>query len=108
MAGYSLECALKACVLRRIEETGIIFIDKKFAASCWTHNLEELVRLADLEAARISAGLIDPNLENHWQTAKTWTEVSRYRQWTEIEAEGLVRAVADPNDGVLRWLKNYW
>jgi hypothetical protein len=32
LAGYAIECGLKSCVLVRVENTGIIFEDKKFAS----------------------------------------------------------------------------
>ena len=34
LAGYAVECALKACVMAYIERTGIIFEDKKYAEKC--------------------------------------------------------------------------
>jgi hypothetical protein len=52
LVGYALECALKSCVLARVEQTGIIFEDKKFAEKCWTHDLETLVKQADLVSDR--------------------------------------------------------
>ena len=48
LAGYALECGLKACILARIEKTGAIFVDKKFSEKCFTHRLEDLIDLAGL------------------------------------------------------------
>lgn len=31
LLGYAVETALKACILKFVEETGVIFSDKKFA-----------------------------------------------------------------------------
>ena len=36
LVGYAVETALKACILKFVEDTGIIFTDKKFAEKCWT------------------------------------------------------------------------
>ena len=52
LAGYAVECGLKACVLAFVERTGVIFQDKKFLEKCWTHDLETLVKAADLEVTR--------------------------------------------------------
>jgi HEPN domain-containing protein len=69
LAGYSLECALKSCVLAYIEKTGIIFEDKKFAEKCWTHDIEELVKQAGLIAERGMAVQQNPNLDQNWVIA---------------------------------------
>jgi hypothetical protein len=53
MAGYALECALNSCILKLIDDTGLIFKDKKYLdklAKCWTHDLEQLLDLAELTA----------------------------------------------------------
>jgi hypothetical protein len=47
LAGYAVECALKACVLGFVEKTGVIFEDRKYAERCCTHDLEDLPQLAD-------------------------------------------------------------
>jgi HEPN domain-containing protein len=39
LAGYAVECGLKACVLAFVERTGVIFEDRKYAEKCWTHDL---------------------------------------------------------------------
>lgn len=108
LAGYSLECALKSCVLAYIERTGIIFEDKKFAEKCWTHDIEELVRQADLTVERGKAIGANPKLSDSWQIAKDWSELSRYQTSTQLQAEELFNALTDANDGVLPWIKAYW
>ena len=53
MAGYALECAPKSCILKLIDDTGLIFKDKRYLdklAKCWTHDLEQLLDLAELTA----------------------------------------------------------
>src|SRR6266545_3010776 len=52
LAGYAVECGLKACVLARVGiSPEVIFGARRFSERCWTHDLEELVRLADLAGA---------------------------------------------------------
>lgn len=108
VAGYALECALKSCVLTYIERTGIIFEDKKYGQKCWTHDIEELVRLADLTVERDKAVSTNAKLGQNWMTAKDWSELSRYRMSSQIQAEKLFIALIDNTDGVLPWVKNYW
>ncbi len=66
LAGYAVECGLKACVLAFVERTGVIFQDKKFLEKCWTHDVEALVRAADLEATRLRDISANPNLSANW------------------------------------------
>lgn len=42
LSGYAVECGLKACILAHVEKTGVIFLDKKFGETCWTHDLTAL------------------------------------------------------------------
>lgn len=108
LAGYALECALKSCILSRVERTGIIFEDKKFVEKCWTHDLDELVEQADLMK---SLGLdisANPQIGANWSIAKDWSVDSRYNATTQSRAEELFNAISDTPDGVLQWVKNYW
>jgi len=108
LAGYSVECALKACILARIERTGVIFQDKKFAEKCWTHDLEELVKHSGLSVKRDKATGTNANLERNWSLVKDWDETSRYRLSTEELADKLFNAIDDKTDGVLPWIRNLW
>ena len=108
VAGYALECALKSCVLAYVERTGIIFEDRKFAEKCWTHDLETLVKQADLITERGLAIAANAQLGTNWLIAKDWSEATRYRLSTQQQAEELFDAITDNADGVLQWVKNHW
>lgn len=108
LVGYAVETALKACILKFVEETGVIFTDKKFAEKCWTHRFEDLVKQADLEPKRGRDIGTNPNLGGFWGVVEAWTEVSRYEQKTETEARDLFDAVTNNPDGVFRWIQQYW
>lgn len=49
LLGYAVETGLKACILKFVEESGVIFRDRKFAERCWTHRIDHLVMQADLD-----------------------------------------------------------
>jgi HEPN domain-containing protein len=106
LAGYAVECALKACIakLMRAEE----FPDKGFAEKCWTHNLPQLLGLADLKTDFTAAMLADSDLQDNWDIVKEWTESSRYARKTKADATGLFEAITDNKHGVLSWLKPRW
>jgi HEPN domain-containing protein len=109
LAGYAVECGLKSCVLRRLSAAPeLIFLDKRFSEKCWTHDLEDLLALADLVSARDIAVAANSALDTNWQTVKEWNEQDRYRIKTETEARNLVLAVSDIANGVLTWIKGHW
>jgi HEPN domain-containing protein len=111
-AGYSVECALKSCVLARMIHTAWVFEEKWNARDCLTHDLNELIRLADLtndlNARRAASAASGDLFDSNWKTVVKWQVTSRYASRTEAEARDLFAAMTHRPDGVLRWLKNYW
>lgn len=106
LAGYAVECALKACIakLTRADD----FPDKGFASKCYTHVIEELVDLAGLRPQRDADVKASAARFANWNTARGWSEASRYTQKSEADARALYVAVTDPADGVLPWIKVRW
>jgi hypothetical protein len=108
LAGYAAECGLKACIMAHVEATGIIFEDRKFAEKCWTHDLEDLIILADLKGTLDTDIAANPVLAFNWGGASSWTETSRYEQKTQLEAQTLYDAINHVPNGVLPWLRRHW
>jgi len=106
LAGYAVECGLKACIAKLTNQDD--FPDKKLAQDCFTHNVEDLVRLAGLTYQLKASGTANPTFAAYWLVAKDWNEQARYQQWTEPQARELFAAVTDPTNGVLSWIKNRW
>lgn len=106
LAGYAVECALKACIARLTKADD--FPDKAFADKCWTHDLERLVVLAGLKDERDGATRADPVLEGNWGTVKDWNESSRYARSTKTDAQDMLDAINDNRHGVLPWIKSHW
>jgi len=107
LAGYAVEVALKACIIKTIMATDA-FPEKKFSENCWTHDLGRLIDLAGLRLAWDAAIQADPKLSGNWGLAKQWSEKTRYHRVTELEAQGLYDAVSDAAHGVLTWIKTQW
>ena len=108
LAGYAVECGLKACVLAYVERTGIIFQDKRSAEKCYTDDLQALVKAADLDAPfglDISA---NPAPGSNWEIVAKWSVDGRYQARSEAEALALYQAVTDHANGVLRWIRIRW
>ena len=107
LAGYSVECALKACIakLTRVHD----FPDRDFARDIYTHKLAILVGLAELDKARIEKCKASPTFDLHWRRVKFWSEESRYDTFNgQPEARDLIRAISDNQEGVLPWIKLHW
>lgn len=108
LLGYAVETGLKACILKFVEESGVIFRDRKFAERCWTHRIDHLVMQADLEPARGQDVCANPTRGGYWGIVEAWTEASRYEQKTESDARDLYEAVTNDPDGVIQWIRQHW
>jgi hypothetical protein len=105
LAGYAVECALKACIAKRTQRHDF---PEKIVDASHAHNLKELVRIANLESLRHDAGRTDPKFDENWVIVQSWSEQSRYVRHPPASAQELVDAGADSNHGVMRWIKRYW
>jgi hypothetical protein len=104
LAGYGIECALKACIITMLQHSDS-WPEQNFSKQCWTHDLNVLAKNAGLENALKNAGAVTVN----WQLVKDWTEESRYKHGGDpLVVNQFHQAITDPNDGVLQWLKVRW
>lgn len=106
LAGYAVECALKACVSRQTREYD--FPDRNLVGQMYTHDLEKLIKVAGLHRDLEERMRGDAQFAVNWAIVKDWTEDSRYRTHEEALANDLVNAIADSDSGVLAWLKLHW
>jgi len=106
LAGYAVECALKACIAKGFgaEE----WPDKQFVVECHSHDILKLVRLAGVDAARVADSTANPNLGANWNFVKDWNERSRYERHSLAKAQRLFDAITHVTDGVLPWIKARW
>lgn len=109
LAGYAVECGLKACVLARVAaKPEVIFEDRKFSEKCWTHSVGELVKQADLEGIRAADAAANPLLAKNWLLVKDWKEQVRYQTTSHQKAKKLYAALADQPNGVMQWIRAHW
>ncbi|MDQ2835396.1 MAG: DNA-binding protein [Acidobacteriota bacterium] len=106
LSGYSVECALKACFAKSIKRYD--FPDLKRSGKIFTHKLDELAKLANLDRDLTIATRADPKLQGSWSLVCNWTEESRYSVWTKTDAEEMIRAITGKRDGVLSWIRRRW
>lgn len=104
LAGYAVECALKACIAKSTERYE--FPDKARVNASYTHDLDKLLYVAGLDKALKEA--TGRQLASNWKVVQQWSEDTRYERRAEADARAFVQAVGEREDGVLRWLEIRW
>jgi len=107
LAGYAVELALKACVIKRLMATDG-FPPKDFSRDCYTHDLAKLIDLSGLTTNFTVARTADAELRKNWLVTRKWSEEMRYHLVAEVEARALFNAIADAAHGVLTWVRTHW
>jgi HEPN domain-containing protein len=102
LAGYAIECALKACIAKSTRRHD--FPDRKLDLGSHTHNLKELLKLAQMEPLLE----LEPRMEAPWKFVQEWSEESRYRAYSEHQARQLLDAIANRKNGVMPWITRHW
>jgi hypothetical protein len=101
-----VECALKACIAKGTQRHD--FPEKKSVDASYTHDLNALIKVANLEAVRAEEAGKDPVFRNYWDVVKQWSEHSRYRRHTPEMAVALIEAISSKRHGLIVWIKRYW
>lgn len=107
LAGYAVECALKACICRNTRESDF---PPKDGNKYYIHDLNKLLGLAELVDAVEQRFKVDQRLEGYWNVVKDWNVDSRYGSGSDAEtkARDLFEAITDAERGVFQCLSNYW
>lgn len=106
LAGYSIECALKACIAKRTQLHD--FPEKKLVNDSHTHDIGKLLQLAELKADFDLQIEVDPSMKSKLDTVQEWNESSRYQKKSQIDAESLLEAIEDADGGFLPWIRQRW
>ena len=107
LVGYSVECALKACIAKQTRRYD--FPNKQIAPKVFTHDLEVLVRLAGLENDLKHDMSANPALQLNWTIVKDWSEEVRYDlSITRAQVRDLYSACTRRKNGVLTWIRGRW
>jgi hypothetical protein len=106
LAGYAVECGLKSKLARQFKASTTPL--KSLVNDIHVHDLQKLVRLADMDASLRSLIDADPEFEVAWSVVKDWSETSRYRTWNEREARDMVDSVSGRSHGVMKWVRRHW
>jgi HEPN domain-containing protein len=103
LAGYSLECALKAKIASGFRENEIPELRR--VQRIYTHDLSSLLDISGLKDELDVEIKASSELREYWTIAKAWSEQARYEIWTQERASAMLEAVGD-DKGLLRWLLN--
>jgi hypothetical protein len=107
VAGYAVECALKACIAKLTNQDDFPR-DRKFVEDCYNHDLERLLKAAGLKPALDAETAAKPVFATNWGIVKDWKESSRYEQKTQAEARALYDAITNVPEGILPWIRLRW
>jgi AbiV family abortive infection protein len=107
LSGYAVELAIKACIIKHLMGRDA-FPSKDLSKNCYTHSVQDLIKVADLEVTLTRARSLDVDLEANWSTVKDWSEQKRYHLIEQSDAESLYNAISDAKSGVLPWIKTHW
>ncbi len=105
LGGLAVECALKACIAKKTRRYEFP-ADAKYAHKVYTHELTELLKLAELTGQLEKDTKTKPQLATNWGVVKGWNISSRY-ETSKLNGRDMVAAV-NASDGVLQWIKLYW
>jgi HEPN domain-containing protein len=106
LAGYAVECALKACIAKRTREYD--FPEKKLVNDSHTHDLGKLLQLAELMGELDAVVQDDPSMRSILETVQDWSETSRYERKTVAGAFALLTAIENEEGGLLPWIRLRW
>lgn len=108
LAGYAVECALKASIAKKTR--AFDFPPKvKIVTELYKHDLTILIKMAELEFALKDEIKSVPEFATNWAVVKDWSEQARYETKIEPKPAGdLYTAIANDSNGVLSWLKKHW
>ncbi len=106
LAGYAVEFALKAIIVRRIERH--VLPEPGFFRDVYHHDLDRLVGVANLRVELDRARRASARFNTNWSIVGAWSVESRYEIIDRQLSTALVRAVGESSAGILPWLQKYW
>jgi HEPN domain-containing protein len=106
LAGYAVECALKACIAKRTQQYD--FPDKKVVERSFSHDLVGLLNPADLNGLRDIEARASREFQTYWDIVTRWSEQSRYKISSKDDAKELIDAITNKQHGVMPWLMRLW
>jgi hypothetical protein len=113
LAGYALESALKAVICRQMDNDDFFDVLKSETVRAFKiHNLKELIILAGLSRKYDDLRINNLILYDNWLIIFDeirWSEQLRYQTaMTQKNAENMILAINQPENGIFEWIRKYW
>lgn len=106
LAGYAVECGLKAIIARSFRVD--VIPDRAFVQKVYSHDLSALLTLANLKEELERRSAASGNFQASWSFVSRWSETSRYEIIDEFASELMLTSVGSERDGIIPWLKERW
>lgn len=100
LCGYAIECALKACIAKNVKKYD--FPDKRVVVDSHTHELSKLIKVAGLSLELENKSNDNQAFKLNWQVVRDWSEVSRYKRNSQLEAEDICSVVIHRKNGIMQ------
>ena len=108
LAGYAVECALKACIAKNSEQYALP-PKVKIVQQIYSHNFEQLLTVAGLSETFKKDRDNNNDLEINWAIIQLWNPEKRYeKSITKREAKDIYSAISNRQNGILRWIRQHW
>jgi len=105
LGGLAIECALKACIAKKIKRHDFPLAAKD-ANKVYSHDLAELLKVAELKTHLDNAMNRNRALKENWGVVQDWNVESRY-ETSGLRGTDMDVAVNSAN-GVLQWIRRRW
>lgn len=106
LAGYAVELGLKARIARRFQADAIP--DRRLVDKVHSHDLASLTKLAELDDDLRRRADSSRSFAGHWAIVTNWSEKARYLSVDRADAEDLLQALNDDENGIMRWIRASW
>lgn len=118
LAGYTIECALKAAVCRTLDQDdfyqpdrnnkGGRYVQDRVFREFKTHNYSDLLVLSGLSAKFDEARLVDSQLDSAWLIVgrNRWSEQNRYELGTKTNE--VVSSFMNAVELIVLWISKHW
>lgn len=104
LAGYGVECALKARVASLMREGDFPPKPKFVREELYTHSLVKLLVASDLLPVFEEKFKSNPSFEDQWKAVQDWSEESRYEDHDERTATEILNSAKE----VVKCIERYW
>lgn len=106
LAGYAVECGLKAIIARSFRAS--VIPDRAFVQKIYSHDLSALVTLANLKSDLDVRVKEMDDFRTNWSIVSGWSEASRYEMIDGFTSLQMLHSIGSEKNGVLPWLKEHW